>query len=213
MNFKRAILALLCLFLAAPAVAQQQQGGNAKIAPDPYPKATPGNINAMFIRAEELRAAGDCIGASALYYRLARRGAGFERSQFGLAECLLVGDQPPDFTDTRMIEGLLWLRRAAEAGLPDAQLRLAELYLSGPDALRDPAEAAFWWAVFERNGQRRAVGYVEPEAARLNRLAQAFDGGLLDEAGKHADFWQPSAWIPHDEIVPPPAADGKKGKN
>lgn len=206
------LLPVLAMALAVPAQAQQRQGRNAPPpGPDPIPRASPGNINAMFIEAEEWRAAGDCVRANALYYRLARRGQGFERSQYGLGLCL-TGDDAATQADTPFIEGLLWLRRAAEAGLPDAQLRLAELYTSGPQTMRDPAEAAFWWTLFDRNGQRRAIGYVEPDRARLDAMADAFDTALLAQASQHADLWEPSPWIPHDEIVPPPLEETQNAK-
>ncbi|RME67733.1 MAG: sel1 repeat family protein [Alphaproteobacteria bacterium] len=195
--------ALLAIFgCLGPAVHAQHQ------EPEPVPRATPGNINAMFVRAEELRAAGDCATASAYYYRLARRGPGFERSQYGLGLCL-IGDDPPARADTRFIEGLLWLRRAGEAGLPDAQLRLAELYLHGPAAMRDSTEAAFWWTLYERNGQRRAVGYVPPDPQRLAALADIWTEDVLRAAAARADAWQPAPWLPPDAAIGgPEGSDG-----
>ncbi|GAB4153237.1 MAG: hypothetical protein Tsb0016_25740 [Sphingomonadales bacterium] len=194
---------LLGLTLATTAAAQPQPATE----PPPLPRATPGNINAMFVRAEELRAAGDCDGASALYYRLARRGPGFERSQYGLGLCL-IGDAPPARADTRYLEGLLWLRRAAEAGHPDSQLRLAELYHDGPVNMRDDKEAALWWTLFEGNRQRRAVGYEEPNPQRLAALRKAFDEALLNTAASQAADWQSVQWRAPDDRPVLAAPDG-----
>ncbi len=194
---------LLGLTLATTAAAQPQQATE----PPPLPRATPGNINAMFVRAEELRAAGDCAAASALYYRLAQRGPGFERSQYGLGLCL-IGDNPPTRADTRYLEGLLWLRRAAEAGHPDAQLRLAELYHAGPVNMRDDRESALWWSLFEDNRQRRAVGYEEPDPKRLAALAKAFDETLLKAAASQAADWQSVQWRAPDDQPAAAAPDG-----
>ena len=44
-------------------------------------------------------------------------------------------------------EAMKWLLRAAKHGLPRAQVRLAELYASGPDTGRDYRRACQWFVV------------------------------------------------------------------
>lgn len=44
-------------------------------------------------------------------------------------------------------EAMKWLLRAAKHGLPRAQVRLAELYASGPDTDRDYCRACQWFIV------------------------------------------------------------------
>lgn len=51
---------------------------------------------------------------------------------------------PPKQRATQAAEAAGWLRKAAEEGLPQAQMLLAELYLQGMGVPRDPAAGATW---------------------------------------------------------------------
>lgn len=49
--------------------------------------------------------------------------------------------------DCNRTEAMKWLLRAAEHGLPRAQVRLAELYAAGPDTGRDYPRACQWFII------------------------------------------------------------------
>ncbi len=96
-------------------------------------------------------------------------------------------------------------RRAAEAGLAEAQRDLAVLYDSGRGAPHDPAQAATWYAAAAAGGDARAAfdlaqlytaGDGVPRNAGLARLwfLQAAVGGIA--AGDHPE--------PPPEDPPPP---------
>jgi TPR repeat protein len=146
-----------------------------------------------YVRAVELHNAGDCAGAVKLLERVAAQGSGYEDAQRRLGQCTIAlagGDGP------RYREGLVWLKRAAEAGWPEAQGLLAVEYASGPAA--DPVEAAKWLALYERNPKARRLGFTPVAPARI----AAARAGLTPEqiaAGEAAAaafvpvVWQPPA--------------------
>lgn len=49
-----------------------------------------------------------------------------------------------DDFDPDPAKGMLWLRRAAEAGYPEAQMTLASMLVQGQEVPLDKAEAAYW---------------------------------------------------------------------
>jgi TPR repeat protein len=75
-------------------------------------------------------------------------------------------------------EAMKWLLRAANHGHPRAQMRLAELYAAGPDAIRNYGRACQWFvvAIAGLNGihrQRAQDGYerVRSELTTTELLA------------------------------------------
>jgi localization factor PodJL len=77
-------------------------------------------------------------------------------------------------------EAMIWLKRAAEAGLVDSQYNVARLYETGDDGIRpDLTEAYKWYLIAARAGDGDAQSAVErlrdtvPAAARGRAKADA----------------------------------------
>jgi len=153
----------------------------------------------LYLRALELKASGNCAQSIPIFYRLARRGQGFELAQFHLGECLMRGAEQSAIS-TQFLSGLVWIRRAADAGAPQAQATLALFYLGGPESLRDRKEAALWFVLFESNPQRKKPGFSSPLSdEEVGRLEAAFSEDLRAEAEERARNWQRKVWTPPDE--------------
>jgi len=195
------LVVLAGLACSAAAEAQQgRQGGESQDRQDNLLSSI--DISSRLYRqALEHKAAGDCKAAIPLFNRLARRGQGFELAQFHLGECLMRGAEE-SATSTQFLSGLVWVRRAAEAGAPQAQATLALLYLGGPESLRDREEAAFWFALFRDNPERKKPGFSSPLSAREEeRLESALPAEIRDAAKERAESWQRKVWSPPDEGI------------
>jgi uncharacterized protein len=112
---------------------------------------------------------------------------------FGVAkasvECNARLFEPAELEGADYHEALVWARRAAEAGAPDAQAMLAFILSSGPEELRDP-DAAFEW--YRRSSEQDCpegrLGYAialmlrsesaENTLAARHELAAAAEAGL-----------------------------------
>jgi len=156
----------------------------------------------LYLRALELKASGNCEQAIPMFYRLAQRGEGFELAQFHLGECMMrAAEQTP--SDTGFLTGLVWVRRAAEAGNPQAQATLALFYLGGPEALRDREEAALWFALFERNPARKRPAFSSPLSdSDREQIEAALGAELRAQAAERARNWTRSVWAPPGEGMP-----------
>jgi hypothetical protein len=115
------------------------------------------------------------------------RGHGYEGAQASLGQCLI--------RTGKVADGTVWLKRAANAGWPDAQKRLAQLYASGKGAPQDLVEAATWNNLYLKNPSLLSLG-VTPDRS----LSQQLHGKLTAEQGaearRRADAWSPSYWEP-----------------
>ena len=127
------------LLAAALVLGMAVTGCSSKPQRSPLPKDRNAvdRISDAYVRAVELQNQGDCAKASRLLYRVAMQGVGYEDAQRRLGECTIAtanGEQ------TRYMDGIVWLRRAAEAGWPEAQGSLAYEYATGLmiDYLVDP---------------------------------------------------------------------------
>lgn len=150
----------------------------------------------LYSQALDLKSDGDCDKAIPLFHRLAMRGQGFELAQYHLADCLLM-TAPSSATDTSWLEALLWMRRAAEAGAPEAQGRLAALYAIGPENARNLVEAAMWYHLFQVNPARKKPGFSsrmsETEKTRIETAigAKAMQDGKNRAANFSRIYWTP----------------------
>lgn len=119
------------------------------------------------------------------------RGHGYEGAQTALGQCLITGG---DST-----EGIDWVHRAADAGWPDAQKLLAQIYLAGNVTTRDSVEAAKWAKLYSRNPSLLSLG-VQPD----RNLALAFQGEITAEQNAEADqrvaAWVPRYWTPTSQV-------------
>ena len=153
------------------------------------------DANALYSQGMDLKAKGDCKGASIKLRPPANLGPGYENAQTALGECLLQvagnGDLSSDY-----LEGLAWLRRAADGGWPEAQLDLAQTYLMGPATFRNTAEAAYWLALYDANGGKSRIGFVAFDPSELAALRTKIPAADKALAEKRAAQWQRKVWLP-----------------
>lgn len=120
--------------------------------------------SALLAKARETQAQAGCAKAAPTYRVVASFGAGYEIAQYELGACLMEMEGGSEI-ETALFreEGMLWLNRAAYAGNPRAQLKLAEI-LSGAlqhsraHVSADPQRAMVWSVVYEQNGARETFG-------------------------------------------------------
>ena len=184
-------------------------------------------LTAIYARAQRLTAEGRCGEVEGLLFYLAMQGRGFEDTQTWLGNCIIAGLPPDTMTagqtpSARLLEGLMWLRRAAEAGRPEAQVALAGLYLDGPVMMRDPLEAAMWLALYERNMAKIRLDFTPPSDDAVDRLTALLTPEQRATGQARADGWTPIYWRPHKSPFPtapgeaqaerPTAPDGRQGQ-
>jgi len=162
--------------------------------------------NKIFTEAMDLKSKGDCVQAAVQLRRVVVMGPGYENAQTALGECLTttesIGDATSDY-----LEGVVWLRRAADAGWPEAQGRLAQVYASGPTSVRNSGEAAYWLALYDANPGKSRIGFVALDAAALAAVRKTLSSAEQEEGLRRAATWQRKVWLP-----PAPAnADSANG--
>jgi hypothetical protein len=164
------------------------------------------DTNKMLEEGSRLQAAGKCNEAVSYFYHLAVMGQGFEIAQYHLAQCEMA-DSGSSGRSEKFLDGLLWMRRAAQAGYPEAQGALAVLYLEGPGWLRDPVEAAMWLSLYESNGRRRLVGFLPLAPETIARLRGVLSESDLAEGRRRSEAWKPAPWNPPDTSLIPQSGD------
>jgi hypothetical protein len=170
------------------------RGGALRPGPD---------ANALYTEGMTLKAKGDCAGAAPKLRQVAGLGGGYESAQTALGECLLAGDTTDLSAD--YLEGLTWLRRAADAGWPEAQARLAYVHAVGPKTIRNADESAYWLALYRTNTGKARVGFMPFPPGQLAEIDLALPAMAKEAGEKRAETWQRKVW------VPPPSAV-KEGK-
>ena len=135
----------------------------------------------------ELARAGRCDEALPELQTLAERGRGFENAQHVYGLCLLETGSAED--------GREWVRRAAEAGLADAQASHLRAYLAdGTDYLAHDA-AAKWLYLYQTNPLRLAIGTeqaLEPE--EIDQIRTAIPRADYLKGVEAARRWTPTFW-------------------
>jgi TPR repeat protein len=86
------------------------------------------------------------------------------------------------------IQGMQWLRRAANAGSAQGQLRLGNLYMDGIGVAQDPVMAHMWLNL----AAARANDQILREAAIAMRdeVSAGLSSSELDQARRLAREWQ-----------------------
>ncbi len=182
----RPIAAILMLGIAVAACSSKPQR-----SPLPKDRNAVDRISDAYVRAVELQGQGDCQKASKLLYRVAMQGAGYEDAQRRLGECtiaLAAGDR------TKYMDGIVWLRRAAEAGWPEAQGSLAYEYATG--SMADPVEAARWLILYENNPKMKRLGFTPMAADKLARTRARITPEQMAQGQAAAASFIPQAWTP-----------------
>ena len=163
------------------------------------------DANAAYGQGVELKAKGDCKAAVLKLRGPANLGPGYENAQTALGECLLQNAGGGDLS-SEYLEGLTWLRRAADGGWPEAQAMLAYAHVAGPSALRNTNEAAYWLALYDTNPTKGRVGFMPFDAGALATIRAALTPADKAAGEKRASAWVRKVWIP-----PAPMGNGPRG--
>ncbi len=152
-----------------------------------------------YLQALALAESGACAEALPTLRCLAYEGPGYEGPQYVLGYCLL--EQAQSLTDAtakarQSADGLMWIRRAADAGWQDAQDRLVHLYTEGKWVPRDPAEAEKWLILFENNPMRLSLGLPRTEGDVRLQLSRLLTPAEKAEGAARAGAWQRTQWHP-----------------
>lgn len=142
----------------------------------------------LYAKSVSKAASGDCDQETFdVLTCFAYRGHGYEGAQMALGQCYIAKGKEA--------EGAEWVRRAADAGWPDAQKLMAMLYLKGEGVGQDPVEGAKWAKLYTRNPSLLSLG-VQPDIS----IAQDFRASLTSEelatADRRMEAWVPSYWTP-----------------
>ena len=153
------------------------------------------DANVAYGQGVELKAKGDCKGAVLKLRGPANLGPGYENAQTALGECLLQNAGNADLS-SEYLEGLTWLRRAADGGWPEAQAMLAYADVAGPSALRNSGEAAYWLALYDTNPTKARVGFTPFDAGALTTIRASLTPADKAAGEKRAATWERKVWLP-----------------
>jgi TPR repeat protein len=160
------------------------------------------DANALYVDAMALKAKGDCAAAIPKLRQVAGIGPGYEDAQTALGECLLTATKGSELS-ADYLEGLTWLRRAADAGWPEAQGRLAFAHAVGPAAIRNAEEAAYWLALYRMNTGKSRVGFISLPDDQLAAIDAAVPAAAKAAGDKRAETWERKVWLPPNAPTTP----------
>ncbi|MBI1181566.1 MAG: tetratricopeptide repeat protein [Alphaproteobacteria bacterium] len=183
-----AIALLGCLALAACSSGPRPHGSL------PRDRNAVDRMSDAYVRAVELQNAGKCDEAVKLLRRAAEQGPGYEDAQRRLGECLI---QLSNGDKEKYAEGLLWLKRAAEAGWPEAEGALAYEYVTGPEP--NLIAAAKWLTLYDTNPRKKRVAFTPMLPSRVDRIRAALTPETLAEGRAAAAGFVPTVWEPPPE--------------
>lgn len=193
--------AALCLLSVAVACASRS--GPNQFASGPVGVNQP---SLLLSKARDQQAKEGCAKAAPAYRIVSSYGDGYEIAQYELGACLLgMSGESDEETALFRQEALFWLNRAAWAGNPRAQLKLAEI-LSGAPAYAvshmapDPSRAMTWAAVYEANGARETFGLKPVGPLVMTHLQSALPVEAMEAAKSRASTFRKIAMR---EFVPP----------
>ena len=131
---------------------------------------------------------GDCSEETITFLTCyAHRGHGYEGAQTALGQC--------NIHNNKVSEGVEWLKRAADAGWPDAQKILSQMYLDGKEVPNDNIQAGKWAALYSRNPSLLSLG-VMPERKLMETVNATLSSGERLAADGEASKWIPRYWEP-----------------
>jgi TPR repeat protein len=145
-------------------------------------------------RADDLRLNGRCNEAIPIYGALADLGRGYELAEFNLGQCLIeVSKNAQDAQQAANLkrEAARHILKAANTGLPNAQLALVTVYLDGVGIGSDPVEAGKWSLIYHSNGTRMALGLPDVPSEVQARLDAALTDKTWSDAQSRAAAWTP----------------------
>lgn len=134
---------------------------------------------------------GDCQDNIQALTCFAYRGHGYEGAQTMLGQCLMRTGKTGD--------GVVWLKRAADGGWPDAQKLLAHLYLDGKGVPQNNVEAGFWTDLYSKNPSLLSLG-VQPDMSLAQQMRDTLSADEEAEARRRADAWLPTYWQSAEQL-------------
>src|SRR5690606_1359095 len=149
-------------------------------------------VGTLYAKSIRGAARGECDGRTLdVLTCFSYRGHGYEGAQTALGQGMIAGGEHA--------EGIEWIRRAADAGWPDAQKLLARTLLAGEVTTRDTVQAVKWGKLYSRNPALLSLG-VQPD----RDIALAFQGEVTSEQNAEADkqvaAWTPRYWTPTTQV-------------
>lgn len=176
-----------------------------------------GRPSSLLAAAREQQAKEGCAKAAPAYRIVASYGDGYEIAQYELGACLLEMNSASD-TETALFrqEGVFWLSRAAWAGDPRAQGKLAQA-LSGAQGYAashvapDPEAALMWSIVYMANGARDTYALRPVPSPVTDYLAETVSGEATERAQQKAAAF---SRVTMEAFVTPPMpqnAEGRRG--
>lgn len=154
------------------------------------------DANAAYTEALDLKTKGDCPGAIVKLRPVANLGPGYENAQTELGTCLIKDAAKDGELSSDYLEGLTWLRRAGEAGWPEAQGALALAHARGPTAIRNGEEAAYWMTLYKNNPGQARVGFTPISPEDLATLEKSLSAQDLKAGTARAESWVRKVWLP-----------------
>lgn len=119
------------------------------------------------------------------------RGHGYEGAQTALGQCLNK--------NKKASQGMEWLKRAANAGWPDAQKALADIYLNGTLSAPDLVQAGKWAYLYRKNPSLLSLG-VQPDEKISAKIQASLNQEETLEARAMANEWVPQYWKPQTAL-------------
>ena len=154
------------------------------------------DANAAYSQGLDLKTKGDCAGAIVKLRPVANMGPGYENAQTALGTCLLTIGAKNRELSSDYLDGLTWLRRAADAGWPEAQGALAAAHTFGPTTIRNGDEAAYWLALYQANPSKSRIGFTPIAQADVDAIAKTLTPAQQASGAERAAQWQRNVWLP-----------------
>jgi hypothetical protein len=164
------------------------------------------DVNAAYSEGLDLKNQGNCAGAILKLRPIASLGPGYENAQTALGTCLLESAAKDKELSADYLDGLMWLRRAADAGWPEAQGALAGAHAFGPTTIRNGEEAAYWLALYQTNPSKSRIGFTAMGPADVAAIEKSLSPAQKETGATRAAEWQRKVWIPAPQQQPAPPA-------
>ncbi len=159
-NTRWIVLAAFAALAAGCASSKPRDGSE----PDPGASAGVNEPSQLLRRARDLQSKEGCAKAVPVYRIVSGYGEDYDVAQHELGACLLemTGESDAETSLFRQ-EALFWLNRAAWAGNPRAQGKLAEILSGAPryavaHVEADPQQALVWSIIYSDNSVRDTYG-------------------------------------------------------
>jgi hypothetical protein len=168
------------------------------------------DANAAYSEGLDLKAKGDCAGAIAKLRPIANIGPGYENAQTALGVCLLQSAAKNGDLSSDYLEGLTWLRRAGDAGWPEAQGALALAHGFGPTGIRNGEEAAYWLTLYDTNPSKSRIGFVPVAPADIAAVGKSLSAKDRSAGETRARAWVRKVWLPPTPAPGQPGVDTER---